>query len=149
MRKIISSKPSMAMWVVLILIALFMMTAGIVCEIGGLVEEKGAGLFCSLFFGVQLVLWLWALNRYASIISFEDGIVKRKGLIGGFYKECPVDTIQKVVVRFVVRQGHYVYLVDNSNHQFDHVRTDSYICFLYTEKNLAFLRSFWSGQIEE
>ena len=122
---------------------------GLGVEIFGLAEEKGAGL---LAFGIFLCLslfFLWSLNRLACVVWIENGTVKRKGLIYGFYKQIAVSNIKSVVVKHTWREGDFIYLVDDSTYKFNRARKDSYVCFAKTKKNLELLRSFWSGEIKE
>ncbi len=149
MKRIISSKPALFMQLFLLVFTFTMSMVGFGYELFGSVEEEGAGLFAFVVFGGLFLLLLWASNRLVHVISFEDGKIIRRGVFGGFRKECPVSLIQKVVVKYVWREGHYIYLVDDSPRQFDSARKDSYICFRKTEKNLAFVHTFWSGVIEE
>lgn len=148
MKKIISSKFAMILffWCVLFF-ALAFIALGF--ELFDLIEEKGAGYLSFAVFLLLSCFFLWYLNRAACIIWVEDGIVKRKGLICGFYKECRIDAIQAVSVRYVWRSGDFLFLIDTSTHKFNHMRKDSYICFFKTRKNLDFLRTFWKGEIKE
>ena len=73
----------------------------------------------------------------------------RKGLLRGFYKECPITSIRRIVIRYAWREGDFIYLVDDNGNHFDRTRKGSYICFRKTQENLAFVRTFWSGSIEE
>ena len=118
-------------------------------EIFDLVEEKGMGYlaFCEFLF--LSCFFLWFLNRSACVVWIEDDVVKRKGLICGFYKECSVESIQRVKIQHAWREGDFVYLIDSSIHKFHRFRKDSYICFRKNKRNLAFLRTFWSGAIEK
>lgn len=122
---------------------------GLWSEVFGAVEEKGAGWFAFAGFGGLFLLLLWVTNRLVHVIAYEDGKITRKGIFGGFYKECPVSSIRKVVIRYVWREGDYIYLIDDSSRGFDSVRKDSYIRFAKTKKNLAFVCTFWLGDIEE
>lgn len=149
MKKFQSSKIAlinMLFWSVLFC-AVALLALGL--EIFGFLEEKGAGYFAFVVFGSLSVFFLWYLNRSACVICLEDRIIKRKGLIGGFYKECPVDAIQHVVIRHARREGNFIYLVDGSAHQFDRIRKDSYISFRKTKENLEFVQTFWSGVVEK
>lgn len=118
-------------------------------EMLDLLEEKGAGYLSFCVFLVLTCVFLWFLNRLACVVWIEDGVVKRKGLICGFYKECSVESIQTVKIQHTWREGNFVYLVDGSIHEFDRFRKDSYICSKSTQKNLAFLRTFWTGEVEK
>ena len=118
-------------------------------EMFGFVEEKGAGYLDFCVFLVLFCFFLRFLNRLACVVWIEDDVVKRKGLIYGFYKECPIESIGKVKIQHAWREGDFVYLIDSSIHKFDRLRKDSYICFRKNKKNLAFLRTFWSGEIEK
>ena len=103
-----------------------------------------------LFVYVSEVLLLLALNRTGSVVVLEDGIIKRKGLFFGFYKECAVRSIAKVVEKqYHWRYESYLYLIDSeSNSEFRRIRSGSYIGFRKTKRNLAFLRQFWHGKIQ-
>ena len=121
----------------------------------GELQEIGPGfLLFGVFFGFGSFL-LWFLNRAACVVWFEDGMIKRKGLIRGFYKECSVRAIQTVQIKYVHREvgfGTFIYLIDDRTQpykKFLRIRKDSYICFRKNKKNLAFLRTFWSGEIEK
>ena len=117
----------------------------------GELQEIGPGfLSFGVFFGFGSFL-LWFLNRAACVVWFEDGMIKRKGLIRGFYKECSVRAIQTVKTEYVYRAGTFIFLVDDhtpSYKKFFPTRKDSYICFRKNKKNLAFLHTFWSGEVE-
>ena len=118
-------------------------------EMFGFVEEKGAGYLDFCVFLVLFCFFLWFLNRLACVVWIEDDVVKRKGLICGFYKECPIESIGKVKIQHAWREGDFVYLIDSSIHKFDRLRKDSYISFRKNKNNLTFLRTFWSGEIEK
>ena len=114
--------------------------------------------FWLLFFGScfgLLCFSVWSLNRAACIVWIEDGMIKRKGLIYGFYKECSVRTIQTVKIKYAHKDagfGTFIYLIDDRTQpykKFLRLRKDSYICFRKNKKNLAFLRTFWSGAIKK
>ena len=118
-------------------------------------QEIGAGLllFVPLFgFGCFI---LWFLNRAVCVVWLEDGMIKSKGLIHGFYKECSVRAIQTVKIQYVLHEvgfGTFIYLVDDRTQpykKFLRIRKDSYICFRKNKKNLAFLRTFWSREVEK
>ena len=115
----------------------------------GFVEEKGSGYLAFFVFLFLSCFFLWFLNRLACVVWIEDDVVKRKGLICGFYKECPIESIQRVKIQYAWREGDFVYLIDSSIHKFDRLRKDSYICFRKNKNNLTFLRTFWSGEIEK
>ncbi len=150
MRKIISSKlPLIILCCFLCVWSLLLSIFALVFEIDGSVEDKGAGLLWFVVLGSVFCFSLWCLNRFACVVWLEDGIIKRKGLFGGFYKECPVASIQKVVIRYAWREGDHIYLVDDSTHRFDGIRKDSYISFPKTKKNLEFVHTFWSGTVEK
>ena len=68
------------------------------------------------------------------------------------YKECSVRAIQTVKTKHVYRAGTFIFLVDDhtpSYKKFFPTRKDSYICFRKNKKNLAFLHTFWSGEVEK
>ena len=120
---------------------------------GGL-QDKGEALWC---FGASLGLvciLLFSLNRAACVVWVEDGIVKRRGLICGFYKECAVKDIKTVKIEYRSREvgfRTFIYLIDDRKQtykKFLRARKDSYISFRKNDKNLAFLRTFWSGEVE-
>ena len=135
----------LSFWCILFL---FFSVLGLSLEMLELVEEKGAGFFAFCFFLCLFFLFLWFLNRLACVVWMENNTVKRKGLIYGFYKECSVSSIQSVMIQRAWREGDFIYLVDDSVYKFDRMKRDSYICFCKTKKNINFLRTFWSGEIE-
>ncbi len=154
-KKILSSRSALVLcsFSVLLFWELSLIALGVV--VFGKPQEIGAGLllFVALF-GLGCFL-LWFLNRAVCVVWLEDGMIKSKGLIHGFYKECSVRAIQTVKIQYVNREvgfGTFIYLVDDRTQhykKFLRIRKDSYICFRKNKKNLAFLRSFWSGTIEK
>ena len=155
MKKIISSRSALVLcsFSILMFWGLSLLPLGLV--VFGELHEIGAGLLFFVFlFGLGCFL-SWCLNRAACVVWIEDGMIKRKGLISGFYKECSVRAIQTVQIKYVRREvgfGTFIYLVDDRTYpykKFLRIRKDSYICFRKNKKNLAFLRTFWSGEIEK
>ena len=118
-------------------------------------QEKWVGLllFC-IFLGFACFI-LWYLNRAACIVWVENDVVKCRGLICGFYKKCSVQSIQAVKIQYVQREvgfGSFIYLIDDRTrpyNKFLRIGKDSYIAFRNNKKNLAFLRTFWSGRVEK
>ncbi len=149
MKSIISSIPTFFMQMYLLVFTFAMSMTGLFFEVFGATEDKGAGLLCFIIFAGLFFLLIWISNRLVNVIRFENGKITRRGIFGGFYKECPINSIQKVVIKYVWREGYFIYLVDTSNNRFDSVKKDSYISFRKTKQNMAFLHSFWSGVIEE
>ena len=152
MKKIISSRSALVScsFAIILFFGLSLIPLGLV--VFGESQDIGAGFLpFSAFFGLSSFL-LWFLNRAACIIRVEDGMIKRKGLIRGFYKECSVRAIQTVKTKHVYRAGTFIFLVDDhtpSYKKFFPTRKDSYICFRKNKKNLAFLHTFWSGEVEK
>jgi hypothetical protein len=155
MKKIISSRSSLAVcsFAIVLFWGLSLLPLGLV--VFGESKEIGAALLLfGSFFGLGCFL-LWFLNRAACVVWIEDGMIKSKGLIHGFYKECSVRSIQVVRIKYVHREvgfGTFIYLIDDRTQaykKFLRIRKDSYICFRKNKKNLAFLRTFWSGKIEK
>ena len=154
-KKIISSRSALVLcsFSILMFWGLSLLPLGLV--VFGESQEIGAGLLLfSAFFGLGCFL-LWFLNRAVCVVWLEDGMIKSKGLIHGFYKECSVRAIQTVKIQYVPREvgfGTFIYLVDDRTQpceRFFRIRKNSYICFRKNKKNLAFLRTFWSGTIEK
>ena len=155
MEKIISSRSTLVLcsFSTLLFWGLSLIPLGVV--VFGDTREIWAGLLLfGVLFGLGCFL-LWFLNRAACVVWVEDGMIKRKGLIRGFYKECSVRAIQTVQIKYVHREvgfGTFIYLIDDRTQpykKFLRIRKDSYICFRKNKKNLAFLRTFWSGEIEK
>ncbi len=109
----------------------------------------GAPLLGFAVLSLIITFFLLVINRMLCTVWLEDGVIKRKGLCGGFYKELNIDDIQKVVFYLPHKESMFIYLVDDSEHKFDRARSDSFICFPKTEANMEFVRSFWNGEIEE
>ena len=150
MKRIISSSLlaliTLSFWCILFF-TLLIISIGF--EMFGFVDEKGAGYLAFCVFLVLFCFSLWFLNRSACVVWIEENVVKRKGLICGFYKECPIESIETVKIQHAWREGDFIYLVDSSIHKFDRLRKDSYISFRKNKNNLTFLRTFWSGEIEK
>ena len=155
MKKIISSRSSLAVcsFVIVLFWGLSLLPLGLV--VFGESQEIGAALLLfGAFFGLGCFL-LWFLNRAACVVWIEDGMIKRKGLIYGFHKECFVRSIQTVKIKYVHHEvgfGTFIYLADDRTQpykKFYRIRKDSYICFRKNKKNLAFLRTFWHGEVEK
>lgn len=155
MKKIISSKSALilCLFAIISFFSFSMIVLGLV--LFGEAEEKVTGLlFFCVCFGFSCFL-LWYLNRAACVVWVEDSIIKCKGVICGFYKECPVHSIQSVKIQYSAHEigfGTFLYLVDDRTKDFKkflRIRKDSYICFRKTKKNLAFLQTFWFGAIEK
>ena len=142
--KIISSRSALVLcsFSMILFLGLSLIPLGLV--IFGESQEIGAGLLLfGVFFGLGCFL-LWYLNRAACAVWCEGGIIKRKGLICGFYKECSVRAIQTVQIKYVRHEvgfGTFIYLIDDRTQpykKFLRIRKDSYICFRKNKKNLAF-----------
>ncbi|MBQ9801962.1 MAG: hypothetical protein IJW51_02685 [Clostridia bacterium] len=155
MKKIISSRSALVLcsFSIILFWGLSLISLGLV--VFGEPQEIGVGLllFCVLFGSGCFLLWF--LNRAACVVLIEDGMIKRKGLIYGFYKECSVRALQTVQIKYVHREvgfGTFIYLVDDRTQpykKFFRIRKDSYICFRKNKKNIALLRTFWSGTVEK
>ena len=154
-KRIISSRSSLVScaFAVLVFFGLSLLPLGLV--VFGESKEIGAALLLfGSFFGLGCFL-LWFLNRAACVVWIEEGMIKSKGLIHGFYKECSVRSIQVVRIKYVHREvgfGTFIYLIDDRTQaykKFLRIRKDSYICFRKNKRNLAFLRTFWPGAIEK
>lgn len=89
---------------------------------------------------VELFL-IYGVNSFSCVVWVEDDIIKSKGLIYGFYKECPIKDIRSVQIQYVRHEGEYIYLIDNTE------RKSSRLYFKKTKKNLDFLRTFWNGEL--
>ena len=129
-KKIISSRSALVLcsFSILMFWGLSLLPLGLV--VFGESYEIGAGLLLFIAsFGLGCFL-LWFLNR-------------------------AVRAIQTVKIQYVHREvgfGTFIYLVDDRTQpceKFFRIRKNSYICFRKNKKNLAFLRTFWSGTIEK
>ena len=155
MKRIISSRSALVLCSFSIILFWGLSVIPLGLAVFGEFQEIGARLLLfGVFFGLGCFL-LWYLNRAACVVWVEDGIIKRKGLICGFYKECSVRTIQTVQIKYVRHEvgfGTFIYLIDDRTHpykKFLRIRKNSYICFRKNKKNLEFLHTFWSGTIEK
>ena len=156
MKKIISSRSALVLhsYAVIVFFALpFFFLWPVISKTTSPGEKAMELLLFGFTFGMFCFL-LFSLNRSACVVWFEDGLVKRKGLFRGFYKECPVRAIQTVKIQYVSQQvgfGTFIFLVEDrkpEDRKFLRMRKDSYISFRKNKKNMAFLRTFWSGKIE-
>ena len=152
MKKIIASKYVMlsCLFASTVLFAASLLLLGVI--LFGEVQGKWTAV---LFFGISTgIAWicLWYCNRAACIVWVEDGMVKRKGLFWGFYKEHPVCAIQTVKELYVYKEGRFLFLVTDlisSDQRFIRARKDSYISVRKNQQNLKWLSAFWSGKIEK
>ena len=154
-KKIISSRLDLVLGSLLFLISAFMSVIAFVNMPESDVQDKE-----EIFFVLCLVLTLafFSLqytNRAACVVWVEDGMIKRKGLLFGFYKELPIRSIRTVrIQRNFFEKPYvksYIYLIPDASpkrQKHSHIFKDSYICFSKNKKNLAFLRTFWSGEVE-
>ena len=155
MKKIVSSKSALVLcsYSIILFFGLSLISLGLLFF--GTRGEKVIGLLLFVSFCILDFFLLWYLNRAACIVWLEDGMVKRKGLIWGFYKECSIRSIQTVKIKYVHREvgfGTFIYLVDDRTQpykKFFRIRNDSYICFRKNKKNLEFLHTFWLGSVEK
>ncbi len=154
-KKIISSRSSLVLCTFSILMFFGLSLIPLGLAVSKEPQEVGVGLLLfGALFGLGCFL-LWFLNRASCVVWVEDGMIKRRGLIHGFYKECSVRAIQTVKIKYVHREvgfGTFIYLIDDrtqSYKKFFRIRKDSYICFRKNKKNLAFLSTFWSGEVEK
>ena len=152
MKKIISSKGTLISLSFCCFIASFLSLVSFGLEISESVEEAGAGIFCfACFLALDLILF-WVLNRLCCVIWIENGTLKRRGLLGGFYAECKIENIKAVFVSYAYREGNFIYIADSYDQnykKFLRIRNASYISFSKSKKNLEFLRSFWAGEIKD
>lgn len=109
----------------------------------------GAPLLGFAVLSLIIAFFLFVINRMLCTVWLDDGVIKRQGLCGGFYKELKTDDIQNVVFYLPHKESMFIYLIDDSKYKFDRVRNDSYICFPKTEANMQFVRSFWEKEIKE
>ena len=133
----------------LIFWSLFMAICCLISEFDGETGPQGVGILLFGVFAILTSFFMWALNRLVSIVWIENGIVKSKGLIYGFCKECPITDIKTVEIRHHFREFKFIYLIDDSKYKFDTIKKDSYIAFRKTKKTLEFLRTFWSDECIE
>ncbi len=159
MNKIISSKSSLVIFFISIIFSGLFSLLALGLIVSGVIQKKGAGLLIFAFFAGLTCISLWVLNRAACIIWVEDGVVKSKGFIHGFYKECPVRSIKCVKIvqlstftEGTFEAGDFIFLVSDRKEEYKkflRLRKDSYIAFRKTKKNIAFLRTFWTGAFDK
>ena len=155
MKKIISSRSALVLCSFSSVLFLGLSLIPLELVVFGTMQEKGIGVLLFGFIFALGCFLLWYLNRAACVVWIEDGMIKRKGLIHGFYKECSIRAIQTVQIKYVHREvgfGTFIYLVDDRTQpykKFFRIRKDSYICFRKNKKNLEFLRAFWSGTVKK
>ncbi len=113
-------------------------------------EKAWVGLLLFfLYFGLAVGFELF-FNLTTTVIWIDNGVVKSRGLIHGFYKECVISDIQAVKIVYDHKEPfnrHFITLVDNVERQFNTIE-NSYIRFVKTDANLEFVKTFWSGKIE-
>ncbi|MBQ7353914.1 MAG: hypothetical protein IJW62_00175 [Clostridia bacterium] len=151
MTKIIASKRFLAICLVLDLLFLIGLIGSLFFLFGAIIEGAPIVPWAILNggFALGLLSFLFCTNRLGCIVTVDGNCVKRKGFFCGFQKVCKIQEIQKILVVEVARMGRMIVWVDpNSRHGFDFIRLQSWICFEYNDQNIAFVKSFWQGEIE-
>lgn len=118
-------------------------------------SESIASLIVALFFFLCSLLALRVLNRGGARVTYENGVLTRRGCLFGFSKSVAVADIERVVHLETKQFGNRLYLIDTKTVlpdkprlYLDPERKNGVISFAYSEKNLAFLREFFRGEIE-
>ena len=117
--------------------------------IRGDTDALGGAAIGMAIFAAFTALFVFSANRLMCSVRREDDRICRVGLFGGFYKEINVADIRQVVIRRMWRECDFICLMDGNTGNFDRARKDSFICFPHNEANVAFLREFWDGDINE
>ena len=117
--------------------------------IRGDADALGGGMIGVAIFAAFTALFLLGANRLMCSVWREGDRICRVGLFGGFYKEVSIANIRQVVIRRMWRESDFICLMDGGSGEFDRARKDSFICFPHNEANVAFLRTFWEGAIDE
>ncbi len=110
-------------------------------------EKAGSAAILLLMFALFFALFLLGANRLICRVWVEGDCLFRKGLIGGFYKSVKIADIQRVELRHKFKECDFICFIDGSKGAFDRARKDSYICIPHTKSNVAFVKSFWDGDI--
>ena len=151
MKKIISSKFHLVLGCIVTVFCILFSIFALWYDISGIVqkEEVGGGFFWSFVFLAFALVAFLSRNKNACVVWVEDGVLKRKGLFFGFYKECRIEDILTVKIVNVFRSGRFVCIIDDPKYKFDVIKTSRYINFKKTKKNMEFLRTFYNGEIEK
>ncbi|MBR4071125.1 MAG: hypothetical protein IKK26_01045 [Clostridia bacterium] len=93
------------------------------------------------------VLSFLEMNRTACHVWIENGVLKTKGQFFGCYRECRIDSIKGVLSYKHPKGGFsFLYLIgDDFNH--DSLKRGKYIALEKCDENIAFIRTFWQGDI--
>lgn len=151
MKRICASAKDAIFYSLCAIFFLFLSLSGLMHDIVCIAEKEpfGAGFVGFAAFGAVAAFLGWCANRFGCLIRIENGVIKRRGLFVGFYKDCSIENIQNVIVKTFIKQGDFFVLIDDSQHPFDYVRKDSCICFRKTKRNTAFLKTFWNKEVIE
>lgn len=86
-------------------------------------------------------------NRACNRVLFHDGLLERRGLLGGFRKTIEAKSILEVRKTTLPRDGTYFVLVDGVGVCEERIRRKSAIFVPFTEKGLNFIKAFYDGPI--
>ncbi len=98
--------------------------------------------FSSLLLLVFIIIFI---NRLCNIVSFDDTMVKRRGIFFGFKKEIPISSIQEIKIVSLYRDGTFYVLLDGKSSTEDRIRKNSAVFVPYSEKGESFIKLFYNG----
>jgi len=86
-------------------------------------------------------------NRLCTIVTHEDGLIKRRGLLGGFRVTIKTESILKIVKVTIPLDGKFYAIVDGVHGTAERPTKYASIFFPCNEKGVKFIRLFYDGEI--
>ncbi|MFA7032497.1 MAG: hypothetical protein WC201_02940, partial [Bacilli bacterium] len=86
-------------------------------------------------------------NRLCTIVTYENGLIKRRGLLGGFRCTIKSESVLKIVKVTIPLDGEFYAIVDGVHGTFERPRKYASIFFPCNEKGVEFIRLFYDGDI--
>jgi len=86
-------------------------------------------------------------NRLCTIVTYENGLIKRRGLLGGFRCTIKSESVLKIVKVSIHLDNEFYAIVDGVHGTFERPRKHASIFIPCNEKGVKFIRLFYDGDI--
>jgi len=86
-------------------------------------------------------------NRLCSIVTYENGLIKRRGLFGGFHCTIKPENILRIDKVFIHIDNEYYVIVDGVHGTLERPTKHASIFIPCNKKGVEFIRLFYNGYI--
>ena len=86
-------------------------------------------------------------NRLCTIVTYENGLIKRRGLLGGFHCAIKSESVLKIVKVTIHLDGEFYAIVDGVHGTLERPTKHATIFVPCNEKGVEFIRLFYDGEI--